>query len=321
MISDEAEFCPHCGKSFRKHHGVFYYVCAVLGSLFLLGCLAGIAFFVFVTIAAAARARAAAQRQSCESNLKQIGIAFRMWQLDHNDLFPFNLSLNEGGSLEYCGRDANGVDTNSLHHLLVITNELYSPHVLTCPGYTGTVASAWTDMTQDAVSYHLHTARQRDLNPEGILAFCPTHRMLLRCDGSVSWAWRSEIEEESDALAVERKARDRQTSVEAATKQAEEERQREVSRSDQLIDQQRAESEAELLKLGVAHDWTFKTGKTFTAKLAAIQTSSVLVKVRDGYDEQYEEKFRFYTLDTAQLSEQDQRIVAALKKQGITKLP
>src|SRR4051794_12290185 len=36
-VSREADACPHCGLSFVQRHGVFYYVCAVLGSLLLLG--------------------------------------------------------------------------------------------------------------------------------------------------------------------------------------------------------------------------------------------------------------------------------------------
>ncbi len=48
---------------------------------------------------ALSQAKGRAQSISCANNLKQIGVAFKTWALDHNDQFPFNVSTNSGGTL------------------------------------------------------------------------------------------------------------------------------------------------------------------------------------------------------------------------------
>jgi hypothetical protein len=68
-----------------------------------------------------------APRIRCISNLKQVGLAFRIWSGDHGEKFPMALSTNEGGSMEFI----NGGEV--LPHLLAISNELNNPKVLTCP--------------------------------------------------------------------------------------------------------------------------------------------------------------------------------------------
>jgi endogenous inhibitor of DNA gyrase (YacG/DUF329 family) len=168
-VSDEADFCPHCGKPFRKRHGVFYYVCAVIGSLVGLGLIAGIAYSILFAVPQALEHKRSRERASCESSLKQIGLSFRTWAIEHDGNFPFNLPISAGGTLELCSRDTNGIDANSLRHFLAISNELYSPNILACPClYT----LEWTNLVQTNISYHLHTARQGD-SSSGILAYCP----------------------------------------------------------------------------------------------------------------------------------------------------
>jgi hypothetical protein len=321
-ISYEAEFCPHCGKSFRKHHSVFYYVCAVIGSLILIGILAWVGFFFLVVVPATSLARQEEQRaeqlHACESNLKTLGMSLKSWQMAHNASFPFNVSTNNGGSLEYCGRDANGVDTNSLRHFLVISNEVY-PQLLMCPG-AGGAALGWADMSQTKLSYHLHSAREGDLNPEGILAFCPVHRLLLRCSGEVHRAWTSEAEEERNALDSDKTTKEGELAEQAKRQRETQERARERVSSEQQMTQWKWQSEAERVRLGVAHEWTFKTGKSFTAQFASVQGTNLVVKVRDGYDGQLQETFKIYNIGISQLSEHDQRLVAELLRTQVRPL-
>src|SRR5688572_4084755 len=40
------------------------------------------------------------RRVHCTGNLKQIGLAFRMWANDHNEKFPMELTVEEGGTKE-----------------------------------------------------------------------------------------------------------------------------------------------------------------------------------------------------------------------------
>ena len=65
-------------------------------------------------------------RINCVSNLKQVGLAFRMWSNDHGDKFPWQASTNQGGSMEF-------IPTGEVfRHFLAASNELSSPKMLTC---------------------------------------------------------------------------------------------------------------------------------------------------------------------------------------------
>jgi competence protein ComGC len=72
-------------------------------------------------------------RLNCTSNLKQIGLGFRMWSNDHDDKFPMLVSTNEGGSREFV------LHGEVFRHFLVLSNELNSPKVLVCPRDDGRV--------------------------------------------------------------------------------------------------------------------------------------------------------------------------------------
>src|SRR2546423_6076190 len=65
----------------------------------LLVVIAIIAILASLLLPALARAKARAQRISCTSNLKQVGLAFRLFSNDHSDKFPFNVFTSEGGSV------------------------------------------------------------------------------------------------------------------------------------------------------------------------------------------------------------------------------
>ena|SRR5947209_8466079 len=86
-------------------------------------------------------------RIRCVSNLKQIGLAFRMWSNDHAEKFPMAVSTNGGGSLEEIG-------AGPLHHFLAISNELNSPKILACPSDKKRPrVSEFTRLTGKNVSY------------------------------------------------------------------------------------------------------------------------------------------------------------------------
>jgi prepilin-type processing-associated H-X9-DG protein len=76
---------------------------------------------------ALARAKARSSRINCVNNLKQIGVAFRTWSVDNGDLYPPQVSIANGGTMELIDSGAAYV------HFRVMSNELSTPKVLVCP--------------------------------------------------------------------------------------------------------------------------------------------------------------------------------------------
>ena len=68
-----------------------------------------------------------ATRIECVSNLKQIGIAFRLWEGDNGDKYPMAVSVTNGGAMELM---ATG---NVVACFQVMSNELSTPKILLCP--------------------------------------------------------------------------------------------------------------------------------------------------------------------------------------------
>ena len=86
------------------------------------------------------------QSVCCNCNLKQVGLAFRMWSDDNNG-YPMRVSTNKHGSLEYV---AGG---NVFPHYQCVSNELTDPKLLICPADSRIPAINFADLANTNISY------------------------------------------------------------------------------------------------------------------------------------------------------------------------
>ena len=111
---------------------------------------------------ALAEAKERAQSIACVNNLKQIGLAVRIWEGDHEDVSPPDF--------------------------LSMSNELSTPKILFCPGNTNhPLVKTWADFAATVSSYDYLAAgaTNADSEPQRILTRCPIHNNIGLCDGSV----------------------------------------------------------------------------------------------------------------------------------------
>jgi prepilin-type processing-associated H-X9-DG protein len=113
----------------------------------LLVIIAVIAILAAMLLPALASAKRKAQRINCVNNLKQDGIAFRLWEGDNGDKYPMAVSTNKGGTMEYAE------DGNAFRHFQVMSNELSTPKILVCPADDRTPAASFARLKNQNVSY------------------------------------------------------------------------------------------------------------------------------------------------------------------------
>ncbi len=155
---------------------------------FVLGYLSACMTLILLAILlpALSQAKGKAQDINCVNNLKQIGLAFRVWAVDHNDQFPFHVSTNAGGTLELSKPGDDGFERNPLIHFQVMSNELSTPRILVCPNDPSKRAASNFESLQPVnLSYRLRSGISTNQDPTEIIVVCPIHDNVLYSDGSV----------------------------------------------------------------------------------------------------------------------------------------
>jgi len=101
----------------------------------LLVVIAIIAILAAMLLPALAAAKKKAQKINCVNNLKQVGLAFRIWSGDNGDKYPIAVSTAQGGAMEYVYTSATAPSAglNPVMPFLVMSNELSTPKVTYCP--------------------------------------------------------------------------------------------------------------------------------------------------------------------------------------------
>jgi len=105
------------------------------------------------------------QRISCINDLKQVGIAYRLWEGDNNNKYPMQVSVTNGGAMELV---ATG---NIAACFQVMSNEVNTPKILLCPKDTRRVwATNWSTLNNSNISYFVGLDVTNDTNLKMLLS-------------------------------------------------------------------------------------------------------------------------------------------------------
>ncbi|HAO77695.1 MAG TPA: hypothetical protein DCQ92_01730 [Verrucomicrobia subdivision 3 bacterium] len=130
----------------------------------------GVVVAAVVVLAAAflpmlATSRKKVSKLGCTNCLKQIGLAYRIWEGDNGDIYPMGVSVTSGGSMEMV-QTGNVVQT-----FQVMSNELSTPKVLICPNDTNrSYASSFAGLANSNISYFIGVDVTNDANPQMIIS-------------------------------------------------------------------------------------------------------------------------------------------------------
>lgn len=105
------------GRSFETHGITLIEVLLIIVAVFVL----------IGLLTPGHRAGPKARRVQCANNLRQTALSFLIWAEDHGGKLPFQISTNQGGSLDY-------VHSSELYrHFQNVSNELGNAWVFYCP--------------------------------------------------------------------------------------------------------------------------------------------------------------------------------------------
>jgi type II secretory pathway pseudopilin PulG len=113
-----------------------------------------------------AASRRKSNRINCVSNLKQIGLACRIWEGDNGDKYPMFVSVTNGGAMELA---ATG---NVAAVFQAMSNELSTPKLLVCPNDDSRTAATnfTTGFNASRISYFVSLDVTNETSPQTFLS-------------------------------------------------------------------------------------------------------------------------------------------------------
>lgn len=125
-------------------------------------------FFLLLLVIMLLPALGAAERKrskiGCTNHLKQMGLAFRIWEGDNRDKYPMSLSTTNGGAMEFAAQG------NAEAIFQTMSNELSTPRILVCPADKGRwpALSSRSPLTSSNLSYFINPDSD-EANPQTIM--------------------------------------------------------------------------------------------------------------------------------------------------------
>lgn len=103
-------------------------------------------------------------RAKCLSNLKQVGLGFIIWETDNESVYPWEVSTNKGGTMEFV---ASG---ETFRHFQIVSNLSDPPKILVCPDdRERNYPTDWNDLINANLSYFAgltaESRQQQSQNP------------------------------------------------------------------------------------------------------------------------------------------------------------
>jgi prepilin-type processing-associated H-X9-DG protein len=106
-----------------------------------------IGILISLLMPAVAKAQLKAKRIKCVHNLKEIGNGFHLFANDHQSRLPMQISVRDGGTLEYVPAG------NAFKHFQALSNEIVRPELLICPADVRAHAKNWNVLRNTNLSY------------------------------------------------------------------------------------------------------------------------------------------------------------------------
>ena len=127
--------------------------------------LASVVILAAVLLPFLAASRKKVSKLGCANNLKQICLAYRMWEGDNGDKYPMGISVTNGGSMEMVWTG------NVVQTFLVMSNELSTPKILICCDDTNRAyAFNFGGLANSNISYFVGVDVTNDTNPQMIIS-------------------------------------------------------------------------------------------------------------------------------------------------------